>query len=611
MCGIAGFYSNKNLFSKDELINMTNVIAHRGPDADGHFCDETVGLGHRRLSIIDLSSAANMPMFSHSKKHVIVYNGEIYNFKEITIELNIQFRTTSDTEVILEAFEKWGVDFVNKLNGMFAIAIYNLETRELFLFRDRMGIKPLFYFYDNENFAFASELKSLLQLKYVNNNKTINYNSINSFLHLGYIPQPETIWNNIQKFPSGSFAKINSTKLEIKPYWQPENFIKEKTYSNYKSVKEELKNKIIKSVNYRLISDVPFGTFLSGGIDSSLVTAIAQKLNKEPINTFSIGFKENKYNESEHARKVSDYLKTNHHEFIVSQTDALQFVDSLLDSYDEPYADSSAIPTMFVSKLAKKLVTMTLSGDGGDELFYGYGAYNWAKRLSNPFIYKLRKPISQGLSILSNRHQRAALVFNAPTKEKIESHIFSQEQYLFSEKEIYSINLEKIKNYYLNQKLNVKRKLSAIESQSLFDIKNYLKDDLLVKVDRASMKFSLETRVPLLDHNIVEYALNIPEEFKINNGIQKYILKDILYDFVPKEYFDRPKWGFSIPLSSWLKNELRYLIDQYLSKQSIENTGIFDYRIVEKLKNDYFSGKDYLYNRIWVLINLQTFLSKH
>jgi asparagine synthase (glutamine-hydrolysing) len=611
MCGIAGFYSKNNHFSKDELINMTNVIAHRGPDADGHFVDNVVGLGHRRLSIIDLSAQANMPMFSVSKKHVIIYNGEIYNFKEIAQNLHINLKTTSDTEVIIEAFEQWGVEFVNKLNGMFAIAIYNLENKELFLFRDRIGIKPIFYFWDGANFAFASELKSILQLKFINNSKTINYNSISEFLHLGYIPQPNTIWNNIYKFPSGSLAKIYNNSLEITSYWQPENFIEPHTHSDFKVVKQELKNRIVKSVNYRLISDVPFGTFLSGGIDSSLVTVVAQSLTNEPVKTFSIGFKENKFNEAEHARKVAGFLKTDHHEFIVSQTDALEFVDNLVDTFDEPFADSSSIPTMFVSKLAKKYVSMTLSGDGGDELFFGYGAYNWAKRLSNPIYYHLRKPISVGLSVLSNRNQRAAKVFNAPSKKSIESHIFSQEQYLFSENEIYNILIHPNKSINLNYKFNHKRKLSEIEIQSLFDLKYYLKDDLLVKVDRASMQFSLETRVPLLDHNIVEYALNIPQEFKIKDGVQKYILKEILYDFVPREYFERPKWGFSIPLSSWLKNELSYLVERHLSRESVEKFGILDYKIVEKLKNEYFSGKDYLYNRVWALIILQSFLSKH
>ncbi|HBF87397.1 MAG TPA: asparagine synthase (glutamine-hydrolyzing) [Bacteroidales bacterium] len=611
MCGIAGFYSKNNLFSKDELINMTNVIAHRGPDADGHFVDNFVGLGHRRLSIIDLSSQANMPMFSASNKHAIVYNGEVYNFKEIAQSLNINLKTTSDTEVILEAFEQWGVEFVNKLNGMFAIAIYNIENKELFLFRDRIGIKPLFYFWDGENFAFGSELKSILQLKFINNSKTINYNSINEFLHLGYIPQPNTIWNNIYKFPSGSFATIKNTHFEIKSYWQPENFIENEIHSDYNKTKLILKEKIIKSVNYRLISDVPFGTFLSGGIDSSLVTAVAQSLTNEPVKTFSIGFKENKFNEAEHAKKVASFLKTDHHEFVVSQNDALEFVDDIVNVFDEPFIDSSAIPTMFVSKLAKKYVSMTLSGDGGDELFYGYGAYNWAKRLSNPIYFHLRKPISAGLSILSNRNQRAAKVFNAPCEKSIESHIFSQEQYLFSEKEIYNIVIQSNNNINLNYKFNHKRNLSKVEIQSLFDLKYYLKDDLLVKVDRASMKFSLETRVPLLDHNIVEYALNIPEEFKIKDGVQKYILKEILYDYIPREYFERPKWGFSIPLSFWLKNELSYLVERHLSRESIEKYGVLDYKIVEKLKNDYFSGKDYLYNRVWALIILQSFLSKH
>jgi asparagine synthase (glutamine-hydrolysing) len=612
MCGIAGFFSSNNVFSKEELNKMTNVIVHRGPDAEGHFVDEFVGLGHRRLSIIDLSVGANQPMYSQSGEHVIVYNGEVYNFQEIAKDLEINLKTSSDTEVLLEAFEKWGASFVNRINGMFAIAIYNIENKKLHIFRDRIGIKPLYYFFDGKNFAFSSELKSMLQLYFINKSKKLNHQAINQYLYLGYIPEPNSIWENIHKFPSGSYAEISENSMKIERYWKIEDKIKAEMVSDFATAKKDLKNLLIKSVEKRLICDVPFGTFLSGGIDSSLVTAIAQSVSKEPVKTFSIGFKEGKFNESNYAKQVAKHLKTDHHEFIVSQNDALQFVETLIDSYDEPYADSSAIPTMFVSKLAKQYVTMTLSGDGGDELFHGYGAYNWANRLSNPMVYAMRFPIANALSLMSNKYKRGAKVFQIPYKKHFKSHIFSQEQYLFGKNDIKKcLNPKYQKKFTLDENYTLNRKLNPAESQSLFDIKYYLKDDLLVKVDRASMKFSLETRVPLLDYEVVEYALNINPNLKMQNGIQKHILKEVLYDFVPREMFERPKWGFSIPLSSWLKNELRYLIDNYLSKEKIEKFDVLNSDYVENLKKEFFAGRDFHYNKIWQLINLQIFLEKN
>lgn len=608
MCGICGFYSPAKLFSKPDLEKMAAALAHRGPDAEGFFMDEISGLGHRRLSIIDLSIAANQPMYSTDRRYVISYNGEVYNYNEIAKEMNLILRTTSDTEVILEAFIKEGVDFVHRLNGMFAIAIYDTQEKKLFLFRDRMGVKPLYYFWDGINFVFASELKALLKIKFIKEKIKINKSVISSFLHLGYIPEPDTVYENIFKLPAGHILVVHSKEFAFRRYWCPEEKILEDTISNFVAAKSKFKELMKSSVKYRLISDVSYGCFLSGGTDSSLITAMAQELTGN-IKTFSIGFNETKYNESVYAKTVADYLKTDHHEFRVSYKDAIDLFDELTSTYDEPFADSSAIPTMLVSKIARKSVKMTLSGDGGDELFFGYGSYHWAKRLANPVILNLRKPIYYLLSQMGNREKRASHLFLFTDRKKIKNHIFSQEQNFFSEEEIKKLLYKEIFHETpIDPLFFTKRKLSSKEEQALYDLKFYLKDDLLVKIDRASMKFGLETRVPFLDYRVVEFAMNLSPKLKSIKGIDKFLLKETLYDYIPKKYFDRPKWGFSLPISLWLKNELRYLIDDNLNKIEIESYGIINYSVVENLKKRFFEGENYLFNRLWVLIILQKFL---
>jgi asparagine synthase (glutamine-hydrolysing) len=617
MCGITGYISFNNKFSEADLHLMTDAIAHRGPDADGYFVEEGVGLGHRRLSILDLSASANQPMISNDGRYVIVFNGEVYNFKEIAAELkqvnpSFKFKTTSDTEVILEAFAQWGENFVQKLNGMFAFAIFDIANNELFVYLDRMGIKPIYYYWDKENFVFASELKAFKQLKSKIDFK-INTAAINEFLHLGYIPHPHSIYENIKKFPAASYFKIKDNELTIFNYWKLEEKITANAENNYTTAKQTLKELIESSVNYRMISDVPFGTFLSGGVDSSLVTAVAQKFSDKPVNTFSIGFKENKHNESAFAKNVAGYLKTNHHEFIVTEKDAIELADQLQTIYDEPYADSSAIPTLLVSKLARQHVKMTLSGDGGDELFMGYGAYQWAKRLSTPFLTAFKSPIAFGLSQLNSRYKRVGELFRYQDDAVKKSHIFSQEQSLFSRNEIKNLlHPQFFEAINLTENFdNLNRTLLPEEEQALFDINYYLKDDLLVKVDRATMHHSLETRVPLLDYRIVEFSINLSPELKIKNKEAKYLLKQVLYDYIPKTFFERPKWGFSVPLVNWLKRDLKFLIDEYLSERIINKHGIVKYEKVRILKKQFLEKNvNYLYNRIWLLIVLHQWLEE-
>ncbi|MCU0444669.1 MAG: asparagine synthase (glutamine-hydrolyzing) [Microscillaceae bacterium] len=595
---------------------MTTALSHRGPDADGFFFDGVCGLGHRRLSIIDLSAAANQPMFTSDERYAMVYNGEVYNFKELRKQLDIELRTSSDSEVILELFAKFNIRSVYQLNGIFAYAIYDQFEKSLYLFRDRVGIKPLYYYYDEENFAFASEIKSLLTLPQIQ--KNLNRSAVADFLHLGYVPAPQSIYQNIHKMPAGSWLKISPNGLVQDQYWS----LSEKVYdqatqkklgilNREAEAKQQLKKTLLSAVNYQLVSDVPLGVFLSGGIDSSLVTALATQEADNQINTFSIGFKENKFNEADYAQAVAKHLRTNHHEFMVSTAEAKAWIPQLIDIYDEPFADSSAIPTLLVSKLARQHVTVALGGDGGDELFFGYGMYQWAERLAKPFWQTVRKPVAGTLRMFrGNKYQKARSLFNYSKKQDLASHIFSQEQHLFSKKEISNLLI----NPGLPSKygfLPVKRNLNAMEAQALFDLQYYLQDDLLVKVDRASMRFALEARVPLLDHRVIEFAINLAPELKYKNKTSKYLLKQVLYDYVPAKLFDRPKQGFAIPLVDWLKTDLKYLIDDYLNENMVKHYGLVKYEAVDSMKKYFLKGNSYYYNRLWALIVLHQFMAKN
>jgi len=611
MCGIAGIFSTNKTLNPSWIQQMTDLIAHRGPDAEGHFISKNnrVALGHRRLSIIDLSTSANQPMYSACGNFVMVFNGEVYNYKELIQKFNIKTKTSSDSEVVLELFVQLGKDFVKELNGMFALSIYDILNEKLWLFRDRVGIKPLYFYWKNESLIFASELKAIKKLS-DNFPLTTNKKAISSFLRLGYIPEPHSIYKEVRKFPSASILSISNKGFQIEEYWNLASKIDAKNQlSDEKQAKTELKSLLESSVNYRLMADVPFGTFLSGGIDSSTVTAIAQSVSNKPINTFSIGFKESKYNEAVFAKKIANYLGTNHHEFIVSYNEAIEHFDQIIKAYDEPFADSSAIPTMLVSKLARKHVSMTLSGDGGDEQFLGYGMYNWAKRLDNPWVKTFGKALRFAFSKSNNRHKRASGLFGHKDVQTLPSHIFSKEQYFFSDSEL--VDVLKYQNYApleLKETKGLNLGLTAQENQAFFDMEHYLKDDLLVKVDRASMQYALETRVPLLDHRMLEFSINLAPELKIKNGESKYLLKEVLYDYIPKTFFDRPKWGFSIPIRFWLQNELKHLPEKYLSKEILEKYDIFKVEKVKEIERRYFAGEDYLFNKIWAIIMLNQWL---
>jgi len=622
MCGIAGYISLKNNIAPNQLIRATELLQHRGPDAKGFYFseDEKVGLGHRRLSILDLSSSANQPMFSADGKYAIIYNGEVYNFKELKQKLSDKggsLTTTSDTEVILQLFAEQGVNCFKDLNGMFSLAIFDLKKNILTLCRDHAGIKPLFIYYDESDFIFASELKSIQLIK--KTQLTINKKAIPYFLHLGFIPHPLTIFNNVEKFPAAHYLQIDINKYNfqtissnITSFWNLESSLKTNAITDETEAKKTLTNLLFDAVEKQLISDVPIGTFLSGGIDSSLVTAVACKVSNQKINSFSIAIDDGRFNESKYATQVAQHLQTHHHEFRVKEKEVIELIGNLLPVYDEPFADSSALPTMMVSRLAKKHVTVALSGDGGDELFMGYGMYQWAKRLSEKWVPFSRHSLFAVSKLMNDKYRRSGNLFAYDNKQNIKSHIFSQEQYFFREQELEEILVNEKFNFgNINVYNPTNRKLKEEEKQSLWDFNYYLPDDLLVKADRASMHYSLETRVPLLDNRIIEFAFNLDSELKMKGDTMKYILKQVLFDYVPKQIFERPKQGFSIPLNKWLKTDLNYLLNKYTSREVIERYNLLHYLKVEKIKNQYLNGQNHLFNRLWVIIVLHWWLEEN
>jgi asparagine synthase (glutamine-hydrolysing) len=613
MCGIAGAFSKKGI-NEQLMKQATDAMLHRGPDAGGYFTNDekNVFLGHRRLSIIDLSTGANQPMISSCGRYVMVYNGEVYNFKELSKKLpNHHWKTHGDTEVILELFAKFGAESFAWLNGMFALAIYDKEIKKIVLSRDHIGIKPLYYYWDEQTFVFASELKVINN--YCKNSGiqlSLHKEAIPQFLHLGFIPEPQCIYKHVYKFPSGSHAVIDvaSAQFSTKEYWKPSAHFLTNKIDNEQTTLQQYKDLLFASVNDQMVSDVPLGTFLSGGIDSSLVTAVASKLSSQKVKTFSIGFNEAKYDETQFASAVAEHLKTDHHIFKVSVNDVMELVPSLLKVYDEPYADSSAFPTMLVSRLARQYVTVVLSGDGGDEFFQGYGMYTWANRLQQPLFKTFRKPAYALTQLMGNRMKRGGALFNYPSSKRLHTHIFSQEQYYFGESELSNLLKNQRFDFDAINTLDVTNG-NAAEQQAYWDLKYYLKDDLLVKVDRASMQYSLESRVPLLDQRIVEFALNLDYNLKVSKEYgTKHLMKQVLYEMVPRTIFERPKRGFAIPLKEWLRGPLHYLIVDNLNKQVVEEFGVVHFHEVEKLVKRFMAGEDFLYNRIWLLVVLHWWL---
>lgn len=624
MCGIAGFcnFHGTVKMQEENLEKMKQRMLHRGPDAGGSYVSEDgkVALGHRRLSIVDLSEAGLQPMKSHSGRYVMVYNGEIYNYKKLSQKLLEEkkvdrFRGTSDSEVILEAFEAYGVEeTIAQCKGMFAIALYDTKEQKLYLLRDRIGEKPLYYGFMGDTFVFASDVACIASLDGFRN--PINKDVLGIYFIHGYIPAPYSIYEDIYKLEPGCILEIKSPfkKYDISTYWSIKEVAQhgqEHLFNGaYEEAVDELERLLKASIQDQMMADVPVGAFLSAGIDSSTVVALMQSLYPDKVKTFTIGMEDEKYNEAVYAKEIAEHLGTEHTELYITEEDAKGVIPKLPFIFGEPFADSSQIPTYLVSKMTREHVTVSLSGDGGDELFCGYNSYAsvdriWGKMKSVP--YGIRKLASQ-------------LVLHSPLSNK---EIYRVKGTLLGAKgpsDLYRLSMEReplIKNITLSKK-EIPYKYTEYEpgflketnhNIMLMDMLMYHPDDILVKVDRTAMAVSLETRVPMLDKDVVEFAWTLPVEFERQNGVGKRILRDVLYRYVPKEMMERPKKGFSIPIQKWLKEkELREWAENLIDRKTLIKQGILDPDVVWKMWTD-FIEKDEWRIQIWYVLMFQEWMS--
>ena len=600
MCGICGFVTKRNI-NLTQLKEMNDTMYHRGPNDSGEEIYEmsggySAGFAQRRLSILDLSKLGHQPMHSENGRISVVFNGEIYNFKDLKEELSdYPFRSNCDTEVIIAAYLKWGIDCVERFTGMYAIALLDREIETVYLIRDRIGKKPLYYWLDGENLVFASELKPIMACPGFQ--KNIRKDVLSRYLYQQYINAPDSIFQNVYKLEPGGVLAFYQGNIKTWKYWDIEDVYteqKSKPVNDYARAKSELKELLKRATRYRMISDVPLGTFLSGGYDSSLITAMAQECSTEPVKTFSIGFHEEKYNEAKYAKQVADYLGTNHTEMYIDEKQMFDLVESIPQYYDEPFADSSQIPSMLVSALAKEQVTVVLSGDGGDEFFCGYNIYEnvaQAQMLDIPggIVHGIcNLPLVNKMGIADKLPFRVRVIADNRNKETKTQ--FGASNYVVRAKKMVLNNGGELPCHYeIESKYSEKRWQIR---RMLLDMDTYLPGDILCKVDRASMKYSLETRCPILAKNVMEYSFRIPHEFKFHKGDKKHILKDIAYDYIPKELLDRPKVGFGVPLDKWLRGPLKEQLLDYSEKGFLEKQGIFDAEYVSGMIREYIRTGD-------------------
>jgi len=624
MCGIAGFIDFNKKLDNTSLVSMTDVLHHRGPDDSGYSFfseqDATVGLGHRRLSILDLSSHGHQPMAY--KNLEIIFNGEVYNFKEIRKDLELlkySFDSDSDTEVILKAYHQWGIDAVHKFNGMFSIAIFDKTANKVVLIRDRAGVKPLYYYHENGNFLFASELKSLHEVDCFK--KQINQDALALYLQYGYILQPHTIFKNTYKLNSGCFLEIDLTTQSVveTTYWDLIDYYnKPKLKISDDEAIEETEALLRTSFEYRMVADVPVGVFLSGGYDSSIVTAILQSNSANKINTFTIGFNEKSFDEAPYAKQVSEYLGTNHTEYYCTQKDALDIIPKLPEIYDEPFGDVSAIPTTLVSALARKSVTVSLSADGGDELFAGYTRHKNALKYYNRYAGlpgALKSTFRFGLSKLDpTRIPYFKNTYNFETKYKKLQNVLSANN---------AANVLKFtRQNFTREQVNRLLKSPTVELNTHFndevmshndqmdrilavDCKTNLLDDNLTKVDRATMSVSLEGREPMLDYRLIEFVAQLPSNLKFRDGQKKWVLKEIAHKYLPIKMMDRRKQGFGVPITQWFKDELKEYLMVYLSSSRLDKEGVFNTSEIVGLRDKYLSGDNEGADRLWRILMFQ------
>lgn len=626
MCGIAGFIDHKQNSSKETLMKMNNSLHHRGPDDKGcEFFSSAkahIGISHARLSIIDLTDTGKQPMCLEN--FWIVYNGEVYNFKELRTELEkagFQFKGNSDTEVILTGYKHWGIDVVQRLVGMFAIVIFDETKNELICLRDRTGIKPLFYYKKDDLFLFASELKAFHE--HSKFEKEIDQNAIASFMQLAYIPAPYSIFKNCFKLLPGHYLtyKIDNKELSLRKYWDVSDaYLKPKLSISLEEAKQQTEKLLRSAFEYRMIADVPVGIFLSGGFDSACLTAILQKNMSKPLQTFTIGVEDEKFDEAPYAKDIAKHLGTQHHEFICSQKDALDIISDLPLYFDEPFGDSSAIPTLMVSKQTKQNVKVALSADGGDELFAGYNRYDYivkqgAMLRDTPRILRRSAHLLLKNNPFRNffvgeenyKHRQKVLKIEDLLRDPSTKNINRNLNILFADVELKNLFYARTQPLTMvydetNEKLE---SLSPLSYAMLMDYKTYLQDDILQKVDRCSMSQSLESREPYLDHRVIEFVAQLPDHYKYHKGNKKYLLKEIAYQYIPKQLLDRPKMGFSIPLDTWLRNELRPLVESYFSEEKIKAQGIFNSKYVTSLYADFKKGEKGLEQKVWRMLMFQ------
>lgn len=616
MCGICGIlhYARDARADADEVRRMNETIIHRGPDEDGFYVNGRIGMAMRRLSIIDLTTG-RQPIGNEDGTMWIVFNGEIYNFPELRRELEARghnFKTNSDTEAIVHAYEEYGVDCPAKLNGMFAFALWDERRETLFIARDRIGKKPLYYHDDGRRLVFGSELKALLQARDVP--RRVSAQALDLYLTYEYVPAPHTIFENIHKLPAGHSLMVHRDgKTEIRQYWELR--FRGNGYLE-QDVETKLADLLQDAVKIRLMSDVPLGAFLSGGIDSSIVVGLMARVMDQPVKTFSIGFEESTYNELHYARQIAKVFKTDHHEFIL-KPNALELTEKLVRHLDEPLGDFSIFPTYLVAKMARDYVTVILSGDGGDELFAGYDTYiaNWTyQRYRKLPVFIRRGLIDPLVNMLPPTEKKKGLVNRARRFLEGSRHPEDLQHVRWM---IFLSAAEKRKLYgealhgwsdnvaaydYIRDYFAQAESTDEINRQLYVDIKTYLVDDIMVKVDRMSMATSLEARAPFLDYRVVEFAASIPGWQKIQGNKTKCILKRAMADVLPPEILRRGKEGFSIPIKNWLRNELRPLMLDVLSSAHIKRDGFFNDGYIQQLVKEHLDGVDNHSHRLWALM---------
>lgn len=644
MCGIAGFWQTKrgSEHPLELLKQMGNAMAHRGPDDSGCFYDRATGLGlsFRRLSIIDLSPAGHQPMGSASGRYTIIFNGEVYNSEEIRRELGDGYiwRGHSDTEVILEAIERWGLAAaVRRFVGMFAFALWDHKEHNLSLVRDRLGIKPLYYGFVGGDFVFASELKAIHD--YPGFEGTIDQGAVALFMRHNYVPSPHCIYQGLFKLEPGRILVLKSPyeKPALSCYWSADEVAKAGFESRLDGSDEEvitqLETILANAVRLRMIADVPLGAFLSGGVDSSTVVALMQAQSSRPVKTFTIGFHEDDYNEAAHAKRVAEHLGTDHTQLYLTPQEAMNVIPLLPAMYDEPFADVSQIPTYLVSKLARTSVTVSLSGDGGDELFAGYNRYfmtasiwnsmKWAphpvRKMAARLVHsvspqKIDKTYHWVRWAIPRRRRFAAVGDKAHTVADfwdVASPLEIYMQVFLSQWQPPVVVRDCQEPDTVTQSIQNSAWLPNLEERMmLIDLVNYLPDDILTKVDRASMAVGLEARVPVLDHRVVELAWRLPLRFKIRNGTSKWALRQVLYKYVPPELIERPKMGFGVPMTFWLRGPLREWAEDLLSSDSLNRHGLFNVEPIRTKWLEHLSGNRSWQHILWTVLVFQDWFSR-